>query len=178
MDVDYDLSQVLFIATANTLQSIPAPLYDRMEVIRVEGYTEEEKLNIARKYLLPKQLLAHGLKEDQVTVTDEALYEVIRRYTREAGVRSLERELASICRKLARDLVKVLKTTPNKAYTVDFNSIKGYLGVSRFQYGTKDDESRIGMATGLAWTEVGGNPDDRDCDTDRFRKVDRYREVR
>jgi ATP-dependent Lon protease len=156
LDVDYDLSQVLFIATANTLQSIPAPLYDRMEVIRVEGYTEEEKLNIARKYLLPKQLLAHGLKEDQVTVTDEALYEVIRRYTREAGVRSLERELASICRKLARDLVKVLKTTPNKAYTVDFNSIKGYLGVSRFQYGTKDDESRIGMATGLAWTEVGG----------------------
>jgi ATP-dependent Lon protease len=156
LDVDYDLSQVLFIATANTLQSIPAPLHDRMEIIRVEGYTEEEKLNIARKYLLPKQLSAHGLKDAQVTVADEAIYEVIRRYTREAGVRSLERELASICRKLARDLVKVYKETPDKAYTVDFDSIKGYLGVSRYQYGTKDDESRIGMATGLAWTEVGG----------------------
>ena len=156
LDVDYDLSQVLFIATANTLQSIPAPLHDRMEVIRVEGYTEEEKLNIARKYLLPKQLLAHGLKEDQVTVDDEAIYEVIRRYTREAGVRSLERELASICRKLARDLVKVRKTTPDKSYVVNFSSIKEHLGVSRFQYGIKDDESRIGMATGLAWTEVGG----------------------
>jgi len=156
LDVDYDLSQVMFIATANTLQSIPSPLYDRMEIIRIEGYTEEEKLNIARKYLLPKQLLAHGLKQEQVTVADAAIYEVIRRYTREAGVRSLERELASICRKLARDLVKVRKTTPDKTYMVDFASIKKYLGVSRFQYGTKDDESRIGMATGLAWTEVGG----------------------
>ncbi len=156
LDVDYDLSQVLFIATANTLQSIPAPLHDRMEIIRIEGYTEEEKLNIARKYLLPKQLAAHGLKPDQVTVVDEALYEVIRRYTREAGVRGLERELANIFRKLARDLVKVRKATPDKAYCVDFASIKEHLGVPRFQYGTKDNENRIGMATGLAWTEVGG----------------------
>ena len=156
LDVDYDLSQVLFIATANTLQSIPAALHDRMEIIRIEGYTEEEKLNIARKYLLPKQLSAHGLKADQVSVDEEALYEVIRRYTREAGVRGLERELANIFRKLARDFVKTRKSTPDKSYSVDFASIKEHLGVPRFQYGTKDEDSRIGMATGLAWTEVGG----------------------
>ncbi|PLY02571.1 MAG: endopeptidase La [Desulfuromonas sp.] len=156
LDVDYDLSQVLFIATANTLPSIPPPLRDRMEIIRIEGYTEEEKLNIARRYLLIKQLEAHGLKQEQVSFSDEALYEIIRRYTREAGVRNLEREIASVCRKIARDLVRTIKQEPDKRYDVDAPQIKDYLGVPRFEYGVKDDESRIGMATGLAWTEVGG----------------------
>ena len=156
LDVDYDLSQVLFIATANTLPAIPAPLQDRMEIIRIEGYTEEEKLHIARRYLLIKQLEAHGLKEEQVSFSDSALYEIIRRYTREAGVRSLEREIANICRKIARDLVKVAKENPDKRYQVGAQQIKKYLGVSRYSYGVKDEESRVGMATGLAWTEVGG----------------------
>ncbi len=156
LDVDYDLSQVLFIATANTLPTIPPPLRDRMEIIRIEGYTEEEKLNIARRYLLIKQLEAHGLKQEQVNFSDSALYEIIRRYTREAGVRNLEREIANICRKIARDLVKTGKDNPDKKYQVGAQQIKKYLGVSRFEYGVKDDESRVGMATGLAWTEVGG----------------------
>jgi ATP-dependent Lon protease len=156
LDVDYDLSHVLFIATANTLQSIPGPLQDRMEIIRIEGYTEEEKLNIARRYLLDKQLAAHGLKPERVEVLDDALYEIIRRYTREAGVRSLERELAKICRKVARDRVKTRKDDPDRLYRVDAASIKTYLGVQRFQHGAKDEEDRVGMATGLAWTEVGG----------------------
>lgn len=156
LDVDYDLSQVLFIATANTLPAIPAALRDRMEVIRIEGYTEEEKLNIARKYLLIKQLEAHGLKEEYVSFSDSALYEIIRRYTREAGVRNLEREIAGVCRKIARDLVKTIKEHPDKRYQVGAQQIKKYLGVQRFDYGVKDDESRVGMATGLAWTEAGG----------------------
>jgi len=156
LDVDYDLSQVLFIATANTLPTIPAPLRDRMEIIRIEGYTEEEKLNIARRYLLIKQLESHGLKQEQVSFSDEALYEIIRRYTREAGVRNLEREIANVCRKIARDLVKSIKQDPDKTYQVGQPQVKAYLGVPRFDYGVKDDESRVGMATGLAWTEVGG----------------------
>jgi len=156
LDVDYDLSHVLFIATANTLQSIPGPLQDRMEIIRIEGYTEEEKLNIARRYLLGKQMSAHGLRDDRLEMPDDALYEIIRRYTREAGVRSLERELAKICRKVARDLVKVRKTEPDRRYRIDHNAIKEYLGVPRFHHGAREEEDRVGMATGLAWTEVGG----------------------
>jgi len=156
LDVDYDLSHVLFIATANSLQSIPGPLQDRMEIIRIEGYTEEEKLNIARRYLLGKQLTAHGLREDRLEMPDDALYEVIRRYTREAGVRSLERELAKVCRKVARDLVRVRKTDPDRRYTIDHAAIKEYLGVPRFHHGAREEEDRVGMATGLAWTEVGG----------------------
>ncbi len=156
LDVDYDLSQVLFIATANTLPTIPPPLRDRMEIIRIEGYTEEEKLHIARRYLLVKQLEAHGLKPAQVSFSDSALYEIIRRYTREAGVRSLEREIANVCRKIARDLVKSAGKNPDKRYQVAAQQVKKYLGVPRYDYGVKDDESRVGMATGLAWTEVGG----------------------
>jgi len=153
LDVDYDLSTVLFIATANTLHAIPGPLRDRMEVIRIEGYTEEEKLNIAKRYLLPKQVEAHGLKGDQVKFSDAALREILRRYTREAGVRNLERELATICRKIARDVVKSGATGP---YRVGAQQIRKYLGVPRYTFGVKEAEHRVGLANGLAWTEVGG----------------------
>ncbi|AMV72787.1 endopeptidase La [Desulfuromonas carbonis] len=154
LDVEYDLSSVLFIATANNLFSIPGPLRDRMEVIRIEGYTEEEKLNISRRYLVPKQLAAHGLALDQVQFSETALYEIIRRYTREAGVRNLERELANICRKIARELVK--SEEKQRRFNVAAAQVKKYLGVPRYSYGVRDEESRVGMATGLAWTEVGG----------------------
>jgi ATP-dependent Lon protease len=154
LDVDYDLSSVLFVATANNLYSIPRPLQDRMEVIRIEGYTEEEKLHIAKRYLLQKQLEAHGLSGEQVTFSDSAFYEVIRRYTREAGVRSLEREIANICRKIAREVVK--STDKKKRFSVNAQQVKKYLGVPRYSYGIREEESRAGLATGLAWTEVGG----------------------
>jgi len=154
LDVDYDLSSVLFVATANTLYSIPRPLQDRMEIIRIEGYTEEEKLNIARRYLLPKQLEAHGLTPGMVRFSDSAFLEVIRRYTREAGVRSLEREIANICRKIAREIVK--STDKKKRYSVGDAQVSVYLGVPRYSYGLKEEEDRVGLATGLAWTEVGG----------------------
>ncbi len=154
LEVDYDLSDVLFVATANSLHSISKPLLDRMEVIRIEGYTEDEKLNIAKSYLIPKQLEIHGFKSEQVAFKDPAIYEIIRRYTREAGVRSLEREIANISRKLARRLVK----SPDKKqhFLVDKKQIKELLGVTRFEYGIKEEESGVGLATGLAWTEVGG----------------------
>ena len=154
LDIEYDLSSVLFIATANTLFSIPRPLQDRMEIIRIEGYTEEEKLHIARRYLVPKQLEAHGLAPDQVQFAETALYEIIRHYTREAGVRSLERELANICRKVARELVK--SEDKQRRFNVGVAQVKKYLGVPRYSYGVREEEHRVGMATGLAWTEVGG----------------------
>ncbi|MDY6848604.1 MAG: endopeptidase La [Thermodesulfobacteriota bacterium] len=154
LDVDYDLSNVLFVATANTLYSIPRPLQDRMEIIRIEGYTEEEKLNIAIKYLIPKQIEAHGLIPERVKFSEAALLEIIRRYTREAGVRSLEREIASICRKMARETVT--SKDKRRRFQIGLQSLKRYLGVPRFRYGLREDESRIGLATGLAWTEVGG----------------------
>jgi len=154
LDVDYDLSSVLFVATANTLYAIPGPLRDRMEVIRIEGYTEEEKLNIAKRYLLPKQLEAHGLSPELVHFADTAFNEVIRRYTREAGVRSLEREIANICRKIARELVK--SRDKKKRFTIGAPQVRKYLGVPRYSYGVKEEEDRVGLATGLAWTEVGG----------------------
>lgn len=154
LDVEYDLSSVLFVATANTLHSIPRALLDRMEVIRIEGYTEEEKLNIAKRYLIAKQVEAHGLGKEQVRFSDAGLYEVIRGHTREAGVRSLEREIASICRKLARELVK--SKDKKKSFTVGVSQVKKYLGVQKYRYGVKEEESQVGMATGLAWTEVGG----------------------
>jgi ATP-dependent Lon protease len=154
LDVDYDLSSVMFIATANTLQSIPGPLRDRMEVIRIEGYTEEEKVHIAERYLLPKQLETHGLKEDQVKFSEAALLEVIRRYTREAGVRSLEREIANVFRKIAREVVKAGQT--GKRFQVGAPQIKKYLGVSRFSFGVREEDHRVGLVNGLAWTEVGG----------------------
>jgi ATP-dependent Lon protease len=154
LDVDYDLSSVMFIATANTLQSIPGPLRDRMEVIRIEGYTEEEKVHIAERYLLPKQLETHGLKEDQVRFSEAALLEVIRRYTREAGVRNLEREIANVFRKVAREVVKDGKK--GKRYQVGAPQIKKYLGVPRYSFGVREEDHRVGLVNGLAWTEVGG----------------------
>lgn len=154
LDVDYDLSSVLFVATANNLYSIPRPLQDRMEVIRIEGYTEEEKLHIAKRYLLQKQLEAHGLSAEQVQFSDSAFLEVIRRYTREAGVRGLEREVANICRKIAREVVK--SADKKKRFSLNAQQIKKYLGVPRYSYGIREEESRAGLATGLAWTEVGG----------------------
>ncbi len=154
LDVDYDLSSVLFIATANTLYSIPRPLQDRMEIIRIEGYTEEEKLNIAKVYLLPKQLEAHGLDAESVSFSDPAFYEIVRRYTREAGVRNLEREVANVCRKIARELVK--GKDKKAQFKIGTQQVRKYLGVPRFSYGVKEEESSVGLATGLAWTEVGG----------------------
>jgi len=154
LDVDYDLSSVMFVATANTLYSIPRPLQDRMEIIRIEGYTEEEKLNIAKRYLLPKQLESHGLSAEHVRFADNAFYEIIRHYTREAGVRSLEREIANVCRKIAREVV--MARDKKKRFNIGIPQIKKYLGVPRFTYGVREEESRVGLATGLAWTEVGG----------------------
>ncbi len=154
LEVDYDLSHVLFVATANSLHSISRPLLDRMEVIRIEGYTEDEKLNIARKYLISKQLAAHGFLRDQVDFTDAALYELIRCYTREAGVRNLEREIANICRKLARIVVK--SKEKNVRFEIDKANIKEHLGVAQYEYGNLEDDSSVGLVTGLAWTQVGG----------------------
>ncbi|GAB4173465.1 MAG: endopeptidase La [Wenzhouxiangellaceae bacterium] len=152
LEVDYDLSEVMFIATANSL-NIPAPLLDRMEIIRIPGYTEDEKLNIARRYLLPKQMKQHGLDENELTVSDNAIIDIIRYYTREAGVRNLERELARICRKV----VKELSLDPKqKRRQVTTRNLERYLGVRRYRYGRAEEHNEVGQVTGLAWTEVGG----------------------
>jgi ATP-dependent Lon protease len=152
LEVDLDLSQVMFVCTANSL-NIPAPLLDRMEVIRLPGYTEDEKMNIARRYLLPKQMKNNGLREGELQVSDEVLLDVVRYYTREAGVRSLEREIAKICRKAVKQL---LIGKGGKSITVDAGNLDGFLGVRRFRYGKAEEENRVGQVTGLAWTEVGG----------------------
>ncbi|MCM2356644.1 MAG: endopeptidase La [Geobacteraceae bacterium] len=152
LDLDYDLSNVLFVTTANSLHTIPRPLLDRLEVIRLEGYLELEKLNIARQYLIGKQLAAHGLKEKDVTLTDRALQEIIRYYTREAGVRNLEREIANVCRKIAHGTVKGGK----RKFLIQPRQIREYLGVQRYRIGTAEEKDAIGVVTGLAWTEVGG----------------------
>ena len=154
LDVDYDLSSVMFIATANTLHSIPSPLRDRMEVIHVEGYTEEEKVHIAERYLLPKQLETHGLKAEQVKFSEAALLEIVRRYTREAGVRNLEREIANVFRKIARQVVKAGQQ--GKRFQIGGPQIKKYLGVPRYSFGVREEEHGVGLVNGLAWTEVGG----------------------
>ncbi len=152
LEVDFDLSEVMFVATANSL-NIPSPLLDRMEVIRIPGYTEDEKLNIALRYLLPKQLEAHGLNEEELQISKAVLIDIIRYYTRESGVRNLEREIAKISRKavkqlaLEKDKEKVAATTRN---------LDSFLGVRRFRYGVVDENNEIGQVTGLAWTEVGG----------------------
>ncbi len=183
IEVDYDLSDVMFIATANSL-NIPAPLLDRMEVIRLAGYTEDEKVNIATRYLLPKQMKNHGLKADELVVTDSALRDIMRHYTREAGVRSLEREIAKICRKVVKMLVqksskaaKAAAKAPVKAtaeveaadaeavestgdgrrrVTVSARNLANYLGVRKYTYGIAEKHNQVGQVTGLAWTEVGG----------------------
>ncbi len=153
LDVDYDLSDVFFITTANMLHGIPAPLQDRMEIIRLSGYTEVEKLHIARGYLIPKKLEEHGLSKEKVAFSDKSVLQIIRYYTREAGVRSLEREIASVCRKIAREVVKA----PEKdRIVVTPQAVRGYLGVTRYRYGEAEEKQSIGVATGLAWTEFGG----------------------
>ena len=152
LEVDFDLSEVMFVCTANSL-NIPAPLLDRMEVIRIPGYTEDEKSNIARRYLLPKQVKQNGLKPDELVVADTAIQDMIRYYTREAGVRNLERELSKIGRKAVKQLL--LKPS-DKTVTVESKNLDTYLGVRRFRYGKAEESNRIGQVTGLAWTEVGG----------------------
>jgi ATP-dependent Lon protease len=153
LDCDYDLSKVMFITTANTLERIPRPLQDRMEVIRIPGYTETEKLQIAKKYLVKKQEEANGLKPENVEFSDKALLGIVRHYTREAGVRNLEREIASICRKVA---VEVVKTDRNAHVKISASSLGKYLGPAKFRYGMAEAAPQVGVATGLAWTELGG----------------------
>jgi ATP-dependent Lon protease len=154
LDMDYDLSNVFFITTANTLQSIPWALRDRMEVITLPGYLEYEKLKIARQFLLPKQETKHGLDGENIQVSDGAIQEIIRKYTREAGVRNLERELASVCRKVAKKLVE--EKEPEKKHHINKNSIPNLLGVPSYRYGEREETSQVGLSTGLAWTEMGG----------------------
>lgn len=165
-EVDYDLSDVMFIATSNSL-NIPTPLLDRMEIIRLSGYTEDEKINIATQYLVPKQMKRNGVKEGELVVEESAVRDIIRYYTREAGVRSLDREIAKICRKVVMQITlnedkkrssetkKTSKAKP-KAVKVNEKNLHDYLGVRRFDYGVAESENRIGQVTGLAWTEVGG----------------------
>ena len=155
LEVDYDLSNVLFITTANVLHTIPWALQDRMEIIRISGYTEDEKLEIAKKFLVPKQREAHGLKDKNLKISDNTILDVIRYYTREAGVRTLEREIATLCRKAARDVVK---KGPDHEVKLTPAVIKkeNYLGIPKFKHGEIEEKDHIGMSTGLAWTEVGG----------------------
>ena len=152
LEVDFDLSDVMFVCTANTL-NIPPPLLDRMEVIRLPGYTEDEKLNIAIRYLIPKQLKENGVKDSELAISRAAVLDIIQHYTRESGVRNLEREISKICRKVVKSLLmkpreSMIKVTPK--------SIEKYLGVRRFRYGKAEDNDQVGQVTGLAWTEVGG----------------------
>jgi len=153
LEVDYDLSEVMFITTANSL-NIPAPLLDRMEVIRLAGYTEDEKVNIATKYLIPKQIKNNGLKDTEIKIAESAIRQIIRYYSREAGVRNLEREIANVCRKVVK---QILKKDTGRAVSVTAKSVEKYLGVKRFRYGLAEAEDRVGQVTGLAWTEVGGD---------------------
>jgi ATP-dependent Lon protease len=152
VEVEYDLSDVMFVATANTL-NIPAPLLDRMEVIRLSGYTEDEKVNISQRYLLPKQLKNNGVKKEELSVTEDALRDIVRYYTREAGVRSMEREISKICRKVVKSLV--LKKRHSKL-VVNARNLDKYLGVRKYSFGMAEKENQVGQVTGLAWTEVGG----------------------
>ncbi|MDX8384763.1 MAG: S16 family serine protease, partial [Ghiorsea sp.] len=152
LEVDYDLSDVMFITTANSM-NIPGPLLDRMEIIRISGYTEEEKLSIAKKYLLPKQKKSHGLQNTDFDLADDVLLEIVRYYTREAGVRSLERVLAKVCRKVARKLVL---SQDHSVEGVNIADLEKLLGVQQYRFGLAEANDEIGVVTGLAWTEVGG----------------------
>jgi ATP-dependent Lon protease len=153
LDVEYDLSSVFFIATANVIHTIPQALQDRMEVIRIPGYTEREKVEIAKRHLILKQTESHGLKPENVSFQEEALFEIVRRYTREAGVRNLEREISSIFRKIARKVV-----LEGRTYSAEITeaNVPDYLGSPRFRKSRQEETNEIGVATGLAWTEVGG----------------------
>ena len=153
LEVDYDLSDVMFVATSNSM-NIPGPLLDRMEVIRLSGYTEDEKLNIAMQHLLQKQIERNGLKKVELTIEENAILDIIRYYTREAGVRGLEREISKICRKAVKNLLVNPKV---KSITVNSDNLHDYLGVKRFEFGKADTQNRVGEVTGLAWTEVGGD---------------------
>jgi ATP-dependent Lon protease len=151
LEVDYDLSNVMFITTANTL-NIPGPLMDRMEIIRIAGYTENEKVEIARKHLIPNAISKHGLDTKEWSIDDDALLLMIRRYTREAGVRNLERELST----LARKAVKELMISKKKSVKVTEKTLEDFLGVPKYRYGEIDEDDQVGIVTGLAWTDVGG----------------------
>src|SRR5438045_8223829 len=157
IEVEYDLSEVMFVATANTL-NIPPALLDRMEVIRLSGYTEDEKMNIATKYLLPKQMKNAGLQEGELSVSEAAIRDIVRYYTREAGVRALERELSKICRKAVKQLLTEKKAGDDKPHriTVTPKNLDKFLGVRRFTFGMAEKQNQVGQVTGLAWTEVGG----------------------
>ncbi len=152
LEVDYDLSEVMFVTTANSL-NIPAPLLDRMEVIRLSGYTEDEKVNIAKNYLIEKQMTQNGLKNEEIAIRDSVILDIIRHYTREAGVRNLDREIANICRKIVK---RILLKPSEKKVTVTSKKLESLLGVKHYRYGMMEEENRIGQVTGLAWTEVGG----------------------
>ncbi len=153
LEVDFDLSDVMFVATSNSL-NIPAPLLDRMEVIRLSGYTEDEKLNIAKQHLIEKQIKRNGLEENELMIDDSAILAIIRYYTREAGVRNLEREISKICRKT---VMHILLEKPSEKIIVTENNLKNYLGVQRYDFGRAENKNQIGQVTGLAWTEVGGD---------------------
>ncbi|CZF77371.1 endopeptidase La [Grimontia marina] len=153
LEVDYDLSDVMFVATSNSM-NIPGPLLDRMEVIRLSGYTEDEKLNIAKQHLVDKQVKRNGLKPKEVEIEDSAIIGIIRYYTREAGVRNLEREISKLCRKAVKE---ILLNKDTKTITINQDNLKDYLGVQRFDFGKADESNRIGQVTGLAWTQVGGD---------------------
>jgi len=153
IELSYDLSRVMFITTANVTATIPRPLLDRMEVITLPGYTEEEKVAIARRHLIPKQLKEHGLDPDTLSISEKALRTIIRRYTREAGVRNVEREIASICRKTAKAVVK----DGRKKVRVTAQNLPSFLGRPRYRYGTAESREEVGVAMGLGWTETGGD---------------------
>jgi ATP-dependent Lon protease len=155
LDLDYDLSKVMFICTANTMGGIPLPLQDRMEVIRIAGYTDLEKISIAERYLIPKQKEVNGLEGVSVTFKKSAIRSLIHRYTKESGVRSLEREVGSICRKIAKDVLKK-GDLDGKSYVVGEKAVQRYLGPERYRYGTAEEQDQVGLTTGLAWTELGG----------------------
>ena len=151
LEVDYDLSDVMFVTTANTLNILP-PLLDRMEVIRISGYTEDEKINISDKFLIPKQIKENGIKDGEMDLNDGTVKEIIRHYTRESGVRNLEREISKITRKVVKKVV----SGEEKKVTVNSENISDFLGVKKFKYGELEEKDRIGIVTGLAWTEFGG----------------------
>ena len=153
LEVDYDLSDIMFVATSNSMD-IPGPLLDRMEVIRLAGYTEDEKLNIANQHLISKQIKRNGLKDSELTLEDSAIIDIVRYYTREAGVRSLEREISKICRKV---VTQILTNKDTKSVVVNGDNLSEYSGVRRYDYGKADEDDRIGQVTGLAWTQVGGD---------------------
>ena len=153
LEVEYDLSEVMFVCTANSL-NIPSPLLDRLEVIRISGYTEDEKVNIAQKYLIVKQMANNGLKEHEAKINDDAIHDIIRYYTREAGVRNLEREIAKICRKVVKEFVI---NNSDQTVTISAENLDKYLGVRRFRYGRAENKDQVGQVTGLAWTEAGGD---------------------